>query len=123
MLLECHPDAWLMENPGFVSGGNLRWFRDQLSPEERRVEADGGRDAYDLLSEQAAEVPPGSEGVLFLPCMQGAMTPEWNGAALASGGAAVASALQPTPWLDVPLPPPTPVGDRPQSQRPYQTYA
>src|SRR4029453_11493653 len=28
MLVECHPhadpDAWLLENPGFVSGGNLR---------------------------------------------------------------------------------------------------
>ncbi len=24
---------------------------------------------------------PGSEGLVFLPCMQGAMAPEWNGAA------------------------------------------
>jgi sugar (pentulose or hexulose) kinase len=25
----CHadPDLWLLENPGFVSGGNIRWFR------------------------------------------------------------------------------------------------
>jgi xylulokinase len=29
----------------------------------------------------AAEVPPGAEGLVFLPCMQGAMAPEWNGAA------------------------------------------
>jgi xylulokinase len=26
-------------------------------------------------------VPPGAEGLTFLPCMQGAMAPEWNGAA------------------------------------------
>src|SRR4029453_11958477 len=26
-------------------------------------------------------VPPGAEGLVFLPCMQGAMAPEWNGAA------------------------------------------
>ena len=25
--------------------------------------------------------PPGAEGLVFLPCMQGAMAPEWNGAA------------------------------------------
>jgi xylulokinase len=85
MLVECHPhadpEAWLLENPGFVSGGNLRWWRDQFAPLERREEQEGGGDAYDLLSREAADVPPGSGGVVFLPCMQGAMAPEWNGAA------------------------------------------
>jgi xylulokinase len=85
MLVECHPhgdpDAWLMENPGFVSGGNLRWFRDQLGGLEREVELAGGGDAYDLLCREAAGVPPGCDGLVFLPCMQGAMAPEWNGAA------------------------------------------
>jgi xylulokinase len=85
MLVECHPhadpEAWLLENPGFVSGGNLRWWRDQFAPLERREEQEGGSDAYDLLSREAADVPPGSGGVVFLPCMQGAMAPEWNGAA------------------------------------------
>ena len=76
MLVECHPhgdpDSWLLENPGFVSGGNLRWWRDQFhSPS----------DTYDALTAPAAGVPPGAEGLLFLPCMQGAMAPEWNGAA------------------------------------------
>ncbi len=85
MLVECHPHAdpegWLLENPGFVSGGNLRWWRDQFAPLERQAEADGGGDAYDLLSKDAAEVAAGSDGLVFLPCMQGAMAPEWNGAA------------------------------------------
>jgi xylulokinase len=85
MLVECHPhadpDAWLLENPGFVSGGNLRWWRDQFAPIERGAEAEGLGDAYDLLSQEADRVPPGAEGLIFLPCMQGAMAPEWNGAA------------------------------------------
>jgi xylulokinase len=85
MLVECHPhadpDAWLLENPGFVSGGNLRWWRDQFAPEERRHEAEGLGDAYDELSEEASRIAPGSDGVVFLPAMQGAMAPEWNGAA------------------------------------------
>jgi xylulokinase len=85
MLVECHPhadpDVWLLENPGFVSGGSLRWWRDQFSPAEREAEARGQGDAYDLITGPAAEVPPGAEGVLHLPCMQGAMAPEWNGAA------------------------------------------
>jgi len=85
MLVECHPHAdpssWLLENPGFVSGGGLRWWRDQFAPLEREAEARGEGDAYDLLSGQAAAVPPGAEGLVFLPCLQGAMAPEWNGAA------------------------------------------
>ena len=85
MLVECHPhadpEAWLLENPGFVSGGNLRWWRDQFAPIERGAEAEGLGDAYDLLSKEAERIPPGAEGLVFLPCMQGAMAPEWNGAA------------------------------------------
>ena len=45
MLVECHPHAdpatWLLENPGFVSGGNLRWWRDQFCLEERAAESRG----------------------------------------------------------------------------------
>ncbi len=85
MLVECHPhadpDVWLLENPGFVSGGNLRWWRDQFAPLERAAEARGDGDAYDLVTGPAAELPPGAEGLVYLPCMQGAMAPEWNGAA------------------------------------------
>ena len=66
MLVECHPhadpDAWLLENPGFVSGGNLRWWRDQFAPIERAAEAEGLGDAYDFLSTEAATRPAGRRG-------------------------------------------------------------
>jgi xylulokinase len=85
MLVECHPHgdpgSWLLENPGFVSGGNLRWWRDHFGGGEREAERRGEGDAYDLLASAAAGVEPGAEGAVFLPCMQGAMAPEWNGAA------------------------------------------
>jgi xylulokinase len=85
MLVECHPhadpDGWLLENPGFVSGGNLRWWRDQFGQPERLAESRGEGDAYDLLATPAAQIEPGAGGLIFLPCMQGAMAPEWNGAA------------------------------------------
>jgi xylulokinase len=85
MLVECHPhadpDTWLLENPGFVSGGNLRWWRDQFCLEERAAESRGEGDAYDALTGPAAKVGAGADGLIFLPCMQGAMAPEWNGAA------------------------------------------
>lgn len=68
---ECHPHAapgrWLLENPGWASGASYRWFRDEL----------GGSD-YDELNELAATVAPGSDGVVFLPWMGGAMAPRWD---------------------------------------------
>jgi xylulokinase len=66
----CHadPDLWLLENPGFVSGGNIRWFRDQFAKGE----------TYAALDSEAALVPPGSEALTFLPSLMGAMAPTWN---------------------------------------------
>jgi xylulokinase len=81
----CHadPDLWLLENPGFVSGANYRWFRDQFSIPEVRRAAQEGVDAYALLDSAAETIPAGSEGLIMLPCLMGAMAPTWN--ALARG--------------------------------------
>lgn len=64
-----HPDRWLLENPGFVSGGNYRWLRDRLY---------AAAISYDEMNAEAAQVPAGSEGLIFLPFMMGAMAPAWN---------------------------------------------
>jgi xylulokinase len=81
----CHadPDLWLLENPGFVSGANYRWFRDQFSAQEVTRAAQEGVDAYTLLNAAAETVPAGSDGLIMLPCLMGAMAPTWN--ALARG--------------------------------------
>ncbi len=52
---------------GFIRTGglSLRWYRDNICDK-----VDDG-DYYDLLSEKAKEVPPGSNGVLFLPYLTG----------------------------------------------------
>jgi xylulokinase len=79
----CHadPDVWLLENPGFVSGANYRWFRDQFAPDLVRAAAERGVSAYELLDAAAATAPPGAQGLCLLPCLMGAMTPSWNAAA------------------------------------------
>jgi xylulokinase len=79
----CHADSglWLLENPGFVSGANVRWLRDNFAPDEMRAAAAGGPSAYAQLDALAAAVPPGAEGLVFLPSLMGATTPTWNDAA------------------------------------------
>jgi xylulokinase len=72
------PGAWLVENPGWLSGGAYRWFRDHVGGPELARAAATGEDAYELLNALAASVPPGADGLLWLPALSGAMTPEWN---------------------------------------------
>jgi xylulokinase len=79
----CHadPDLWLIENPGFASGANYRWFRDEFSAVEVRAGLENGANPYELLNDLAAQAPPGSNGLIFLPCLMGALAPTWNAAA------------------------------------------
>lgn len=63
----------------FTGGGMvLRWFRDEFAHLERSVGQASGWDAYDLMGAEAAQVPPGCEGLVMLPHLQGAMAPEAN---------------------------------------------
>jgi ribulokinase len=65
--------------PTTMTGGQcLRFLRDGFSPYEREVERTLDISAYDLLTLQAAEVPPGSEGLIMLPFLMGERTPIWD---------------------------------------------
>jgi xylulokinase len=72
------PDGWLLENPGWLSGGAYRWFRDELGGVEQASAATTGADVYELLNDEAAAVPAGSAGVFWIPALAGATAPEWN---------------------------------------------
>jgi xylulokinase len=63
----CHavPARWHMMTVMLSAAGSLRWFRDALAP---------GVEFGDLVA-PAAEVPAGSEGLLFLPYLTGERSP------------------------------------------------
>jgi len=79
--IPCHyyalPDHYMAHT--FTTGGlALRWFRDTFGEVELMHARDTAADAYDLLTVQAAQVPPGSDGLVMLPHLQGAMAPDVN---------------------------------------------
>lgn len=78
------PDTWLLENPGWLSGGAYRWFRDELGGPEAAQAKESGADVYELLNALAQCAPPGAGGVTWLPALAGAMAPEWNADARAA---------------------------------------
>lgn len=59
-----------------TAGFTLRWFRDVFCQEEIERAKLAGCDEFDLMTEQAAQVAPGSEGLLILPHLQGTHLPE-----------------------------------------------
>jgi len=63
----CHavPDAWHVMGVMLSAAGSLRWLRDAVAPGER----------YDVLTEEAARWPAGTDGLLFLPYLAGERTP------------------------------------------------
>ena len=73
----CHavPGAWHLMGVMLSAGGSLRWFRDNLGHLEKVAARLAGKGAYDLLCKEAERVPPGAEGLLFLPYLAGERTP------------------------------------------------
>jgi xylulokinase len=63
----CHavPERWHMMSVMLSAAGSLRWFRDALAPGV----------AFGELVASAADVPVGSEGLLFLPYLTGERSP------------------------------------------------
>ena len=63
----CHavPGKWHVMGVMLQAGGSLRWFRDNFYPGE----------SYDVLMKKAEKIPPGSEGLIFLPYLTGERTP------------------------------------------------
>jgi len=77
----CHavPGRWHVMGVTQGAGLSLRWFRDQFG-----AGAEDGRDPYERITEEAAIVPPGANGLLWTPYLMGERTPHLDPAARAA---------------------------------------
>jgi len=71
-------NEWVVGGPTNNGGILLRWLRDEFGAQEKEVAKRLGIDPYDLLTQYAARVPAGSEGLLFLPFLSGERAPYWD---------------------------------------------
>jgi xylulokinase len=73
----CHAVAgkWHMMGVNLSAGGSLQWFRNELCKADADAAKRAKREIYDLLTQEAQAVPPGSEGLFFLPYLSGERTP------------------------------------------------
>ncbi|HDR7589407.1 gluconokinase [Bacillus sp. TH22] len=71
-------DLWVIGGPVNNGGMIFRWVRDQLCTLEVEHGKRLGKDPYEVLTEIAAKVNPGSDGLLFHPYLAGERAPLWN---------------------------------------------
>jgi len=63
----CHalPGRWHFMGVMLSAAGSLQWYRDTIAPGM----------SFEALVDEAAQIPPGSEGLFFLPYLTGERTP------------------------------------------------
>lgn len=81
---EAHfPGSYMFTVPGTyaLAGGTngcgitTRWVRDTYYAQELAAQAQGGENAYSIMAREAAEIAPGSAGLLVLPYLYGERSP------------------------------------------------
>jgi xylulokinase len=75
VLLHAVPDLYCALPYGQTAGAALRWLYDILMP---MGPGDGSARDYGALIAEAELVPPGSEGLTFLPHLAGSGFPDWD---------------------------------------------
>ena len=72
------PGLTMFDGPMAFTGVSLRWFRDMFADPERVIAERSNQNVFELLTNQAAQIRPGSDGLLYLPYMGNTLSPNWN---------------------------------------------
>jgi xylulokinase len=73
----CHAvrGKWHMMGVHLSAGGSLQWFRNALCQADVAAAKKKKLEVYNLLTDEAAQAPAGSDGLFFLPYLSGERTP------------------------------------------------
>lgn len=69
---------WLLQGGTVGGGGALNWFEREFAAAERAAAQKRGDSSFQQLDREAEAVPPGSEGLVFLPYLAGERSPLWD---------------------------------------------
>lgn len=69
------PDTFCLGDGTNAAGTLTRWVRDLLYSSELAAEKSGGENAYTVMAKEAADIPPGCDGLMMLPYIYGERSP------------------------------------------------
>jgi len=72
----CLRDKWVMMGITQTAGESLNWFRTAF--DQNCGEAQSSRDVFEQYNNSIKDIPDGSDGLLFLPYLNGERTPYWD---------------------------------------------
>jgi len=72
------PDRYLLVPVCDTGGMALQWFRDNFCSTEIEKAIKDDKNVYEMLTQMAGEVSAGCDGLLMLPHLTGAFSPEYN---------------------------------------------
>jgi len=80
LILSYHvvPDMWLLQGGTVGGGGVVRWMEQEFCAKERHDSSRLGMNSMAIMDAEAAEIPVGSDGMVFLPYMAGERSPIWD---------------------------------------------
>jgi sugar (pentulose or hexulose) kinase len=82
-ILHAVPNTYGLMPYSTTGGIVLKWFKDNFFKKEVEEALNSGKNIYKILDEEADKIPPGSEGLIMLPFLTGAMFPEYDPSAKA----------------------------------------
>ncbi|MBU8909014.1 gluconokinase [Desertibacillus haloalkaliphilus] len=71
-------DLWIMGGPTNNGGIVLQWMKEVIGEHETQIAKQKGISAFEVLTDLAKDVRAGSDGVLFLPFLNGERAPYWD---------------------------------------------
>ncbi|HEX6033950.1 MAG TPA: xylulokinase [Anaerolineales bacterium] len=73
----CHsaPQTWSLFGCTLAAGGSFKWLRDTFFADQKADYSTTGGDVYELMTNLASQAQPSSEGLVFLPYLNGERTP------------------------------------------------
>jgi xylulokinase len=78
----CHihavPERYCLLPWNQTGGLAFKWFKDRFAGQVAVPKQESAQSIYDVLVAEAANVPPGSEGMVMLPHLEGAFFPEFD---------------------------------------------
>jgi gluconokinase len=77
-------DLWIMGGPTNNGAIVLQWLKEIMGQKEVELAQKQGMNPYELLTRLASEAHPGSDGLLFLPFLNGERAPYWDSSARGS---------------------------------------